>query len=201
MYTGYVWHRQNVLGESYIHAPTITVHSYMSISWHLVGGECVASVTSEAFICTTLSFMSEPQFWKMSVSTMSRQGRSLCHHATVSYKHISCTHHLKPPKRKSEREREREREREQQCQIGKHLSSVSVTTASLTASVTMVTGDCQASWREGWSKNLQLSLTSRERVMELVCVCVCVCVCCCCITSLHWEDAKRWDTLNEPVGI
>lgn len=48
--------------------------------------------------------------------------------------------------------RQKDWEREPGCQIGKHLSSISVTTASLTASVAMTTEDCQASWREGWSK-------------------------------------------------
>lgn len=63
----------------------------------------------------------------------------LCHCHTDRYKHIRCTHHIKPPERKLKRDRVREWERDL-CQIGKHLSSISVTTASLTAFVAMATG-------------------------------------------------------------
>lgn len=72
---------------------------------------------------------------------MIQQGMVLCHCHTDIYKHIGCTHHIKPPERKLKRERGREWESERDlCQIGKHLSSISVTTANPPAFVAMATG-------------------------------------------------------------
>lgn len=90
-------------------------------------------------------------------------------------------------------------EREPGCQIGKHLSSISVTTASLTASVAMTTEDCQASWREGRSKkSAAVTYFRREGKWSQ-------CMRCLTAVSLHFNggDAKqeRWDTFNEPIEM
>lgn len=112
-----------------------------------------------------LSFMLEPQFGEMSVSTMSRQGRALCHHGADRYKHIGWTHHLNHLKGDQNK---RERETAPWFQIGKHLSSISVATAS----VAMATGDCQASCREGWpKKSAAVTYFRREGKTELEPVC------------------------------
>lgn len=145
--------------------------------------------------------MSHPQFREMSTSTMSQQGRALWHPCADGYghKHIGCTHQLKLPERTSDRKRggeggetathgrQKNWEREPGCQIGKHLSSISVTTASLTASVAMTTEDCQASWREGWSKkSAAVTYFRREEKWSQ-------CMCCLTAVSLHFNggDAKQ----------
>lgn len=92
--------------------------------------------------------------------------------------------HLKESRRPEREARESQKHKrdkrwgeEPGCQIGKHLSSISVTTARLTASVAMATGDRQASWREGWSKkSAAVTYFRRERNWATVCQCVCVSV-------------------------
>ena len=97
------------------------------------------------------------------------------------------------PERKSEREdrgeREtKDREREPGCQIGKHLSSISVTTASLTASVAMATGDCQGILEGGMvRKSAAVTYFRRGRNGASVFVLRCLAA-----VSLHYTSRVRW---------
>lgn len=125
---------------------------------------------------------------------MIQQGMVLCHCHTD--KHIGCTHHIKPPERKLKREVGREWERDL-CQIGKHLSSISVTTASLTAFVAMATGGLSGILGGGMVQKIcrchLLQERKRKRVREPT------------VWLLHHFSAPEMlnrndDTMNQPMG-
>lgn len=131
---------------------------------------------------------------------MIQQGMVLCHCHTDGYKHVGGTHHIKPPERKLERERggsERVREWERDlCQIGKHLSSISVTTQALLPLLPWQLGDCQASWGEGWCKKSAdvtyfRSTKERERENRLFG---------CCIISVQQKSLIGTMTRCEPAN-
>lgn len=124
-----------------------------------------------------MSFMLHPQFWEMSTSTMSQQGRALCHPCADGYghKHIGCTHQLKLPERTSDRKREGGRGRQQHTggkrtgrgSQGVRLGNTSAAYQSqLLASLPLLPWQQRTVRHPGGRdgpKNLQLSLTSGER--------------------------------------
>lgn len=113
-------------------------------------------------------FMSEPQFGEMSLSTMSWQGRALCHHSRGRYKHNSSTRHLKAPERKRERDRRetKDGERSQGVTLGNTLAAYQSQVLGLLPLLPWQHGTVRHPGGGDGPKNLQLSLTPGERERE-----------------------------------